>query len=70
MAKYEKISFQYVIDEDRSGDISKKEMSKFMKLLEYDRIVSDVFVKELDEILACIEIEIDTEDEFYIYVDL
>ena len=29
-----------------------------------------VLVKELDEILECKSIEIDTEDEFYIYVDL
>lgn len=29
-----------------------------------------VLVKELDDILECHGIEIDTEDEFYIYVDL
>ena len=57
---------QYVWLRSWEEQISEEEyINNLMNESEYENID-----EELDEILRCKEIEIDTEDEFYIYVDL
>ena len=64
---------QYIWLRSCEDEISEEEYLK--KEFDYDGFLIDMhndenIVKEIDEILECKKIEIDTEDEFYIYVDL